>query len=146
MIPSSFERWRRLHEKPEAYRAEKDAVAAEVIRALDQRFPGLSRHVEMTDVATPVTWHRYTGNWQGSYKGWLPSPQTLAMTMRKTPPGLYGLYMVGQWVQPGGELSQAAMSARHALQTICREDSRRFRTSLPEAPQGQPAIDTRAAG
>jgi phytoene dehydrogenase-like protein len=131
MIPSSFERWRRLHERPHEYRAEKDAVAAEVIRGLDQRFPGLSDHVEMIDVATPMTWHRYTGNWQGSFEGWLPSPKTLTLKMSKTLPGLYDFYMIGQWVQPGGGLPSAAMSARHVIQMICSEDNRRFKTSVP---------------
>lgn len=133
-IPSSFERWRKLHEDPDSYRAEKDAVATEVIRGLDQRFPGLKGSIEMIDIATPVTWHRYTGNWQGSFEGWLPTPRTLAMRMNKTLPGLYDFYMIGQWVQPGGGLPPAVMSARHAIQMICKEDNKRFRTSVPGTP------------
>jgi len=133
MIPSSFERWRKLGERPDEYRAEKEAVAAEVIRGVDQRFPGLSEDVEMVDVATPVTWHRYTGNWQGSFEGWLPSPRTLTLRMSKTLPGLYDFYMIGHWVQPGGGLPPAVMSARHVLQMICKEDNRRFKTSVPTA-------------
>ena len=109
-IPSSFERWQRLRENSfDEYRAEKDAVAAEVLRGLDQRFPGLSNDVEMSDVATPATWHRYTGNWRGSFEGWLPSPRTLSLRMSKTLPGLYDFYMIGQWVQPGGGLPPAVM-------------------------------------
>jgi phytoene dehydrogenase-like protein len=131
MIPSSFERWRKLRERSDEYRAEQDTVATEVIRGLDQRFPGLSDHVEMVDVATPTTWNRYTGNWQGSFEGWLPSPKTLTMRMSKTLPGLYDFYMIGQWVQPGGGLPSAVASARHALQMICKADNRRFRTSVP---------------
>jgi len=131
LIPSSFERWRKLHEEPDKYRVEKDAVAAEVIRGLEQRFPGLADHVETIDVATPMTWHRYTSNWQGSFEGWLPTPKTLTMRMNKTLPGLYDFFMVGQWVQPGGGLPPAVMSARHAIQIICKEDSKRFKTSTP---------------
>ncbi len=134
-IPSSYERWRKLREHPGEYRAEKDAVAAEVLRGLEQRFPGLSNRVEMIDVATPVTWHRYTGNWQGSFEGWLPSPRTLDLRMSKTLPGLYDFYMAGQWVQPGGGLPSAVMSARHVLQTICKEDSKRFKASVPPTPR-----------
>jgi len=133
MIPSSFERWSKLRESPDAYRAEKEAIAAEVLRGLDQRFPGLSGHVEMVDVATPVTWNRYTGNWRGSFEGWLPTPRTMSLRMRKTLPGLYGFYMAGQWVQPGGGLPPAVMSARHVVQMICKEDSRRFKASVPSS-------------
>ena len=42
-----------------------------MIALLDQRYPGLAGQVEMRDVATPMTWERYTGNWQGSMEGWL---------------------------------------------------------------------------
>jgi len=136
MIPSSFERWRSLRERPEEYRIQKEAVASEVLRGLDQRFPELSDRVEMIDVATPTTWHRYTGNWRGSFEGWLPTPKTFNLRMSKTLPGLYDFYMIGQWVQPGGGLPSAALSARHAVQLICKEDSKRFKTSVPPVRDG----------
>lgn len=132
MIPSSFERWSKLRDSLSEYREEKEAVAAEVLRGLDQRFPGLSEQVEMVDVATPVTWHRYTGNWRGSFEGWLPTPRTLRLRMRKTLPDLYDFYMVGQWVEPGGGLPPAVLSARQTLQRICKEDNRRFTASTSE--------------
>ena len=87
----------------------------------------------MVYVATPVTWNRYTGNWRGSFEGWLPTPRTMSLRMRKTLPGLYGFYMAGQWVQPGGGLPPAVMSARHVVQMICKEDSRRFKASVPSS-------------
>ncbi len=133
-IPSNYERWRKLSEEPHAYREEKDAIVAEVLRGLDQRFPGLSSDVEMIDVATPMTWYRHTGNWQGSFEGWLPSPKSLALRMPNTLPGLYGFYMAGQWVLPGGGLPAAVISARHAIRLICKNDNKRFRTSTPRAP------------
>jgi phytoene dehydrogenase-like protein len=51
------------------YTAEKERIAKDVIAGLEQRFPGISAQVEMRDVATPVTWERYTGNWRGAYGG-----------------------------------------------------------------------------
>ncbi len=131
MIPSSFERWRKLRETPADYQAEKRAIASELVRGLDQRFPRISRRVEMIDIATPITWHRYTGNWEGSSEGWLPSPASLTLHLRKTLPGLYDFCMAGQWVQPGGGLPSAALSARHVVQSICQRDNKSFRTSLP---------------
>lgn len=72
---------------------------------IDQRFPGLAVQVEMRDVATPMTWERFTGNWRGSYQGWLNTTKTFGMRMSK--PGLENLYMAGQWVEPGGGLPPA---------------------------------------
>jgi len=136
VIPSSFERWQALRAEPDAYRAEKDAVAAEVLRGLEERFPGLSSDVEVVDVATPATWHRITGTWRGSPAGWLPSPRTLSIRLKKTLPGLYDCYMVGQWVEPGGGLPSVVMSARQVLERICKEDEKRFRVASTHAEAG----------
>ena len=46
-----------------------------MVSLLEQRFPGIAEQVEMVDVATPLTFERYTGNWQGSFEGWLITPQ-----------------------------------------------------------------------
>lgn len=62
----------------------------------------------MTDVSTPATLLRFTGNWQGSFEGWLPTPEWLVKTVPRTLPGLDGFWMVGQWVAPGGGLPSGA--------------------------------------
>ena len=106
-------------------------VIEEVVAALDRRYPGLAAHVEMRDVATPMTFERYTGNWKGAYSGWLTSAETITMVMNKTLPGLANFYMAGQWVMPGGALPNALMSGRYVTQIICNEDKKQFVTSTP---------------
>ena len=102
-----------------------------VVAALDRRFPGLVDQVEMRDVATPMTFERYTGNWKGAYEGWQISTKTLSMRMNKTLPGLANFYMAGQWVMPGGGLPNALMSGRYVTQIICKQDKKKFVTSTP---------------
>lgn len=113
------------------YEAEKNAIATQVIAALDRRLPGFARQVEVVDVATPRTIVRYTGNWRGSTEGWLLTTSNWNESMSGTLPGLGGLYMVGQWVEPGGGVPAAAGSARKTVSTICRELGRDFRATLP---------------
>jgi phytoene dehydrogenase-like protein len=136
MFPSSYDYWQELHGERERYEAEKQDIAIKVIDHLETHYPGISREVEVVDVATPVTYERYTGNWQGSMEGWLPTVETMRMRegMDKTLPGLADFYMVGQWVQPGGGLPPAATSARGVIETICEEDGRPFTTSVPADP------------
>ncbi len=131
MFNSDYEYWKKLKQDPERYKAEKEHIADKVIALLDQRFPGLAAQVEICDVATPLTWERYTGNWQGSFEGWLISTKTLGMRMSKSLPGLKNFYMAGQWVQPGGGLPPAAMSGRNVTQIICKQDKRPFVTTTP---------------
>ena len=128
---TDYDYWKKLSQEPERYKAEKEQIAEQVVTALDRRFPGLAAKVEMHDVATPVTWERYTGNWQGSYEGWLPTAQPLRARMSKTLPGLDNFYMAGQWVEPGGGLPTAAMSGRNVTQIICKTDKRPFVTTMP---------------
>ncbi|MHB0858774.1 MAG: phytoene desaturase family protein [Anaerolineae bacterium] len=121
--------WAALREKREDYRAEKARIAEQVIDRLDRRYPGLKEQVEAVDVATPTTWERYTGNWQASFEGWLLTPATVTARVEKTIPGLQNLYLAGQWLQPGGGLPTAAMTARDAIQLICHKDRRPFTTT-----------------
>ncbi|MFC1962735.1 phytoene desaturase family protein [Chloroflexota bacterium] len=131
MIDSNYEYWKQLSEDPESYKAEKERIADVVVASLDQRFPGLAAQVEMRDVATPMTYEHYTGNWQGTYEGWLLTTKSLNMRMSKTLPGLANFYMAGQWVQPGGGLPTGVMTGRHVTQIICKQDKKRFVTSTP---------------
>jgi phytoene dehydrogenase-like protein len=135
MFPSNYAYWKELAQDPERYDAEKKDIAIKVIDQLDERFPGLAGQVEAVDVATPLTYERYTGNWQGSMEGWLPTTQTMSMMMGKgmdkTLPGLKNFYMVGQWVEPGGGLPPAATSGRGVIQTICKQDGKEFVATVP---------------
>ena len=133
MLPSSYDYWQALASDRAAYDEKKDQVARTVVTLLDQRFPGLSGQVEMVDVATPLTWERYTGNWKGSFEGWQLTPQnanTMMQPMRKTLPGLQNFYMCGQWVEPGGGLPTGVMSGRRLVKTLCKEDGVTFRTTV----------------
>ena len=101
--------------------------------ALEQRFPGITPLVEVTDVATPLTLERYTGNWKGSFEGWLITPDNagvLMKPMRQTLPALKNFYVCGQWVEPGGGLLTSIMSGRRLMKAICREDGIPFRTDV----------------
>jgi len=128
---TDYDYWEALNRQPDLYRAEKEQIADTVVSLLDKRFPGLARQVEMRDVATPMTWVRYTGNWRGSYEGWLPDAEMLMKKMSKTLPGLKNFYMAGQWVEPGGGMPTAALSGRNVIQIICKKDEKRFTTSKP---------------
>ena len=131
LINSNYDYWKPLLEDRGRYESEKQQIAAEVINQLDKRFPGLKEQVEVVDVATPMTYERYTGNWQGSFEGWLITTKTFGMSMSKTLPGLKSFYMVGQWVEPGGGLPPAALSGRNVIQIICKRDRKQFVAQIP---------------
>ena len=126
----SYKYWSQLRrQNPEGYARGKQAVLRQIIEICDRRFPGLAEHVEHADLATPATFERYTGNWQGSIQGWLPTPRILGRFIPRTLPGLDRFYMAGQWVEPGGGLPNVALSGRYVAQMICARDKKAFRTT-----------------
>ena len=128
---TAYDYWEQLYKDKKRYKAEKAQIADTVVAVLDKRFPGLAAQVEMRDVATPMTWVRYTGNWRGAYEGWMMATETFMLPMSKTLPGLDNFYMAGQWVTPGGGMPTAAMSGRHTMQMICKKHNKKFETTTP---------------
>jgi phytoene dehydrogenase-like protein len=131
---SNYPYWEKLYADRERYRDEKERIADIVVAALEGRFPAMAGKVEVVDVATPITFKRYTNNWQGSFEGWLLTTGNMSKSIRgfaKTLPGLDSFYMIGQWVMPGGGLPPAAQSGRDVIQIICHKDKRPFITNEP---------------
>ncbi|MGQ4646779.1 NAD(P)-binding protein [Lyngbya aestuarii] len=134
MLTTPYQYWQRIYGRS-IYNAEQIQESGILIDRLEQVYPGIKADIEFVDVATPLSYERYTGNWQGSSCGWLLTKQTLPLMingLRKTLPGLRNFYLIGQWVQPGGSLPVVAMSGRNIVQQICHEDRKVFRATLPE--------------
>jgi len=128
----NYKYWKELYEDRPRYKAEKQGVADAVIDQLEKRFLGIKDNIEVVDVATPVTYERYTGNWQGSHMGWGNTTETMgSKPMSRTLPGLGNFYMAGQWVYIGGGVPGAVASGRQTIQLICSKDKKKFVTNTP---------------
>ena len=121
--------WENLIKDRARYDNEKKRIAEETADALEKRWPGFKSKIEMTDVPTPMTYVRYTDNWQGSPDGWYITTDNLgSMRMKRTLPGLDRLYMVGHWTAPFTGTIMAALSGRQLIQVLCRKERRKFVT------------------
>jgi phytoene dehydrogenase-like protein len=119
----NFEYWLRLQQDGIAqYQAEKHRICKAVIEVLDKIVPNARGAIEVTEVSTPASVIRVTGNWKGSMEGWLITPRNGIKPLPNALPGLRQFLMVGQWVSPGGGLPSGLMTARSAIQSICRQD------------------------
>ena len=107
--------------------------------------------MDVVDVATPVTYARYTNNWRGSIHGWALGMKKMQfmvrMGMPKTLPGLRQFYQIGQWVEPAGNVQLSAASGRDVIEMICRTIKRDFvAMQAPlEAPLSSIQDDVRVA-
>ncbi|MBN1646510.1 MAG: hypothetical protein JW874_00635 [Spirochaetales bacterium] len=100
------------------------------INALEEHFPGIGSCVEKSDVATPISCQRYSGNWKGSTQGWIITREImkkliLGKQLPKTFPGIGRFCLIGQWAVPGGGLPQVAQNGRDIIGTILNTLSRK---------------------
>jgi phytoene dehydrogenase-like protein len=133
MLTTSYSYWQRIYGRRD-YNAEEIQEAGILIDRLNQLYPGIKGDIEYMDVATPLSYERYTGNWQGASCGWLLTKETLPLMIKGVPkrlPGLDRFYMVSQWTEPGGSVPIVAMSGRNMIHEICHEDGREFVTTTP---------------
>lgn len=130
-MSDNFEYWDRLRSDPEAYKKEKERILSVTLDALEKRFPGIQNKVEQSDVATPMTYIRYTNNWKGSFMTWLTTPDNYK-ELRKIPyqlPDVDNLYFSGMWIMAPGGLPTGVKTSRDILQLICKKEDRQFSTT-----------------
>lgn len=123
---SPWDLWKNLNELE--YKEEKEKIKLDATAILEKHYPGISSFIEVCDVATPVTDVNYTGVWKGSYEGFMPSSKNLMNNINPVIPKLKKFYMAGQWLFPGGGLPPAGQSGKWAVQYICRDEGRPFKT------------------
>jgi len=120
--------WKNLYDNHnvEYHRAKKQVLNI-FIDIMSERFPGFRDQIEVTDIASPVTWENYTGNWQGSYEGWVPTIKafTFGETLPKELPGLRNFYMTGQWVTPGGGVPMCMAQGKILINKIVKNERKR---------------------
>ncbi|MET9206539.1 phytoene desaturase family protein [Streptomyces bacillaris] len=130
---SDYAYWKGLRTRSRReYRGRKHEVADFVRTFLEHRHPGINDRIDLVDIASPATTHRYTGNHNGSILAWkaFSDADDVAARLvgrdRMRLPGLSGFSMAGQWVGMGG-LIRAASTGRFAVQYLCRELGLEFR-------------------
>jgi phytoene dehydrogenase-like protein len=130
-LESEYGFWADLAADRRAYEAEKERCAEVVSDALERERPGFRAALEITDVSTPLTRERFTGNRHGAMQAMRPDPRIAAALLRGSPRyrcgGISGMYQAGQWVEPWGGITTAALSGRNAVRALCRDDGVAFR-------------------
>jgi phytoene dehydrogenase-like protein len=104
------------------YNQEKQNIADIVISILETKLGPLNDKIEMVDVTTPATYHRYTNNWKGSIQGWDQENLFQNNPFSKQYHTINNLYLTGHWVEPGGGVPNAFKSGRDVAQIICKKE------------------------
>jgi len=120
----SYEYWRKLKEKG-TYNDEKQNLAVELKRLIEKNMPRLKDKIEALDIATPLTYERYTGSYKGAWMTVLLKNKSPAIP-RAIPAAYKRLYLAGFRTKAPGGLPIAVMSGFRAAQHACRDNGMVF--------------------
>lgn len=126
----NYDHWKALAADPEAYRAEKKKLEEDAIAALIRRYPQAEGKIEITDVATPMTYERFCNAWRGSWMTWVKDGGDVPSYFPGKLPGLENFLMAGMWTLPPGGLPGAGASGRFAAHRLCLENGMPFETGF----------------
>lgn len=111
--------WLKL--SPEEYVLAKKKAAGSALKLAMKAAPNLMDHIEVMEIATPVTNMRYTGNPGGSIIGFDENFATNMLSLPMRGP-LEGLYFANAWVNLGGGfetcIATGAMASRDVLRDM----------------------------
>jgi phytoene dehydrogenase-like protein len=120
LMGDTYNFWKKVKDEGR-YDEEKRALAEQISRAICRKYPQANGKIEVIDIATPLTYERYTGAYHGS---WM-TVQGPGDKMSAAYPGFVksvsGLYFSGHRIMPPGGHPSALYTGRMAAQLVCRQ-------------------------
>lgn len=119
-LGDSYDFWKKARDEG-SYESEKQLVAEQVIRALCEKYPQVKDKIEVIDVATPLTYERYTGASKGSWMAAMEKGKMLSPECPCTLANIDNVFFAGHRTMVPGGLPAALMTGRKATQMVCRK-------------------------
>jgi phytoene dehydrogenase-like protein len=119
LMGDTYEFWRNA-KKVGSYEEEKRLLADQISRALCGKYPECAGKIEVIDIATPLTYERYTGAYHGSWMSIL-EPGKKMRQYSGVSESVDGLYFAGHRIMSPGGLPASAASGRQAAQHVCKQ-------------------------
>jgi len=119
LLGDTYDFWKKAKDEGR-YEQEKQALSEQISQALRLKYPQCDGKIEVIDIATPLTYERYTGAYHGSWMSVMRPGRKMGGY-----PGecetVKGLYFAGHRIVPPGGLPAALSSGRTAAQQVCRQ-------------------------
>ncbi|MBN1613669.1 MAG: FAD-dependent oxidoreductase [Deltaproteobacteria bacterium] len=138
------EPWLKL--TPADYAAAKRRLAGRIIDLAEKAAPGLRNHIEVAEVATPLTNIRYSGNPGGSYIGFDENFQGTGNMHLPSRGPIEGLYFSGAWVNIGGGFETCMESGFFAARDVLKDLEGGRDASFAEKMKSQLEKEAKDAG
>jgi phytoene dehydrogenase-like protein len=105
---------------PEEYPIMKDRAKEHLLKALGRAYPDLLGSVEVLDMATPATFHRYTNCPDGAVMGFDPSLGSHRLMRRVSTVPVKGLFLASAWSDQFGGFMPSIRAGIHGARKVLR--------------------------
>ena len=124
LIGNSYDFWKTAKEDG-TYKQKKQELLEKFIAELENFIPQIKGNIEVTDVATPLTYERYCHTFKGSWMSVWQAGGKFSNYPSKSKT-VKGLYFASQRSAMPGGLPIAVDAGRRAAQYLCRDNNIRF--------------------
>jgi len=125
---TDYDWWSEKYKDKKQYLIEKEKLAEIVKSYAVKYYPEIKDKIEVIDVATPMTYVRYCNAWRGAWMTSIPTPKSKIRFLPAKLEGLKNFSLAGQWIMPPGGLPTAVTTGKFAIQRLCKEDKKKFKT------------------
>ncbi|MFH1199121.1 MAG: NAD(P)/FAD-dependent oxidoreductase [Candidatus Omnitrophota bacterium] len=108
MTLDSYFNWDKLSEAE--YKVKKEELAEKFISRAEKYLPGLSKYVEVVEVATPLTIERYGSSPEGAIYGFAQTVKQSGINRLPQKTRIKGFFLAGGWTWPGAGLHPCFIS------------------------------------
>jgi len=127
MTLSGFEPWRKYEKdyaanRKHEYNQAKDRIQELFVSTVEAKMvPGLSKMIAMSEVSTPLTNRRFTGNPCGAIYGYDQTADNSFLTRLENRTPVKGLYLASAWGNPGGGFGGALAGGKGAFKNLLED-------------------------
>lgn len=125
LMGDSYKFWKQAKEDG-SYENKKAETSKKFIDMLAQKLPQTAGKIKVWDLATPLTYERYSGSYKGSWMSFMSSGEKTTLSPLHLKMTISGLYFAGQRMMSPGGLPAALVTGRQAVQLLCRDNSTIF--------------------
>ncbi len=112
MTLDSYANWQGL--SPEEYKKKKQQVGQIIVSRLDKYIPGISSHVEVLEVGTPLTMERFALLPEGAVYGYSQTIAQSSINRLSQDTAIKGFFLAGAWTKPGCGVHGCVVSGKDA--------------------------------
>ncbi len=113
------------YERNETYKEIKEAFATVIFERVEKHLcPNLRKHILFYEVATPITYYRYTHNKNGTMMGTRPGRKNMELKVATYTTPIQNIFIGGHWAELGGGVPIAVKAAFNASLLVLKNENK----------------------